>query len=830
MGFRKRGDKLFASALATAFLAAGCVGQGEDSGGRQSNSRDGARLNTPSTLSVGHGRVLSRNPIVLSGNSNLGFGADLSVFLGGQVFITNNNSLLESCTENDPVTAVDINIPSCFSNLEKLGEAPIAPISGRWGFNIGTQEWLQTHTFYHTKIAVERFHESLRTAYTNANPFPAASPYETAIPTGLYTQGAFWYDSRNLITYSSCGDFANARFDPADFILCYGVDSATGARFADDPSVIYHEVGHAMVKIWLNMRNIASTAPVIASTVRSDFGSAFYDEALSINEGIADYISHVITNRTRFGEWALRQFARPIGEEDGLHPVGINETSEGRFSYPDFIDFDVTFPTTPIEDTHLTGQIASHFFKEVQDQLVERCELSVYDSKTSVMYLIGETLAELGDLTSRASDSNTVNTNHVNLTTENPDGLDDFLSFRWAHFVNPPTLRSFFQKFGKYFLKVFNNGVSCNGGNFGQDNFEQLLDDYGLLMFNTYNEDGNGFNDPVETGHAGGNTAVNQANRNKSLMIPKDLIIYDPRDGASEAFVFDDQQSLLQVITNLKFAGSKIQISPQISTNLAFNNGNNRISPGEVIGLSLNLYNNSNTTMGGIQVLANDWDQGKINTTTGELEPCNNFEDEFPLDSEGAADRATEVIPANDGDCNSVTKVNGSDTTSGTPNEPLAPICWVQQLGENETRWVSQNTYRKDIGLDSSKCLDPNSNNFNDCVMRVVSGASHAFYSKMDPQKTWAESLTVLTAPTPDFPDGNVLTSAQFTTGNLVLFEVSPFITPGTIFNCRFRVRFTNCADCWEDPDRADNDDYLDYEYSGDRPYKIFNLQFSVVD
>ena len=61
-------------------------------------------------------------------------------------------------------------------------------------------------------------------------------------------------------------------------------------------------------------------------------------------------------------------------------------------------------------------------------------------------------------------------------------------------------------------------------------------------------------------------------------------------------------------------------------------------------------------------------------------------------------------------------------------------------------------------------------------------------------------------------------------------------ILPGTTFLCRFRARFTNCEDCFHDPSaRPDQnvdlkDDFLAYEYSGAKPFKIFHLRFTVIN
>ena len=62
-----------------------------------------------------------------------------------------------------------------------------------------------------------------------------------------------------------------------------------------------------------------------------------------------------------------------------------------------------------------------------------------------------------------------------------------------------------------------------------------------------------------------------------------------------------------------------------------------------------------------------------------------------------------------------------------------------------------------------------------------------------------------------------------------MLFEVSALLPPGTQVNCRFRTRFTNCDDCWHELN-ASGDDYLDFEFAGDRPYRIFNVVLTVLD
>ncbi|MEX0797926.1 MAG: hypothetical protein WD025_00680, partial [Bacteriovoracaceae bacterium] len=60
------------------------------------------------------------------------------------------------------------------------------------------------------------------------------------------------------------------------------------------------------------------------------------------------------------------------------------------------------------------------------------------------------------------------------------------------------------------------------------------------------------------------------------------------------------------------------------------------------------------------------------------------------------------------------------------------------------------------------------------------------------------------------------------------VMEVSKWIAPGTTFSCRFRARFSNCSDCFNDPDTGE--EYMDYELAGEKPYKVINFKFTVID
>jgi len=51
----------------------------------------------------------------------------------------------------------------------------------------------------------------------------------------------------------------------------------------------------------------------------------------------------------------------------------------------------------------------------------------------------------------------------------------------------------------------------------------------------------------------------------------------------------------------------------------------------------------------------------------------------------------------------------------------------------------------------------------------------------------------------------------------------------GTKFRCRLRVKFSNCSDCFTDGSNA-NDDFLDVDFNGAKPFKVINFEFNVID
>ena len=259
--------------------------------------------------------------------------------------------------------------------------------------------------------------------------------------------------------------------------------------------------------------------------------------------------------------------------------------------------------------------------------------------------------------------------------------------------------------------------------------------------------------------------------------------------------------------------------------------------------------------MGGVQFLANDWDHMKLNDTTQNYtnvtsnknglnnadivggiathSPCSI--DGFPSASEGGVTDSTTTTAGN---CSHISKTNQAiDATEVVSSiiypkydiDSPQPICLVQYSDKNETKWVSQDFFRTyDIGLEDAACLNNPSmsgENFNpnECLMRFLPGASQAVLGKISPQKTWAETIT---------NDGK--TKFAFDTGHLAVMEVNKWIEPGTKFNCRFRVRFSNCSNCFDNFNYGDPvsglKDYSDYEYIGHEPYKVINFQFTVED
>ena len=772
----------------TALVIVSCIPQN----GVETRRDLGGSYNAPSSVSPNHGRLLEDNPIILSNNPGLEQDTDLNAFLSGpQKLITTNQFLISPCGPPNN------SIKECIEVKDNELAEYLTKNDGTWAWSANSNEFLQVNTFGHIKKILDNFQKNLFHSWHQG----IQQSYHSSLPQLLYGAGsrAFWFARgyrSKLRAYSSCDYPYNAYYDPADNSICLGYDGTfPQVKFAQDPTIIYHEMGHAFAYVMLNLRN--KTDPNV--TLESDLGYLFYDEAGAIGEGVSDYFSFVMNKRTHFGEWALGRFqqsSRPLSEDDPLHINGLSKDRDARLSYPTYLHYDPNNPHSKIEDIHYAGQIISHYLVALTEDLQDHCKMNREESTRGVLRLLFETFAELGTQTGRVNDYSPVSIN-----------LDRHHAAEWISTSRPINYRSFAQTMAKYIHEIYSNPLDnqCNNGTLPQDNIESLLDSYGLLLFKSYNKDGNGHEllSSGPSGRAGPLISIEPYNQKQSILIPKELLKISPIENTPSAFIFDNPQEMLSALQNMQSGGQIGTISPQIESGLPFNNSNGRISPGEFVGISLNLYNDSNSSMGGIQVLANDWDQAKNG------KPCNIFEDQWPSEHEGAADSGHES-GHRPGECQYITRQNGGET-----NEVLHPVCWIQDINDNATQWIGQRELMNRIGMDSSLCLG-GSGKTQDCFIRSARGADHSFFSKINAKSTFAQTFS---------PEGNT----TFNYNNLIFFEVSPWIPPGTTFNCRLRARFTNCEDCWSDPDNG-HDDYLDYEYSGAKPFKILHLNFTVID
>jgi hypothetical protein len=754
--------------------------------GSNVRSRVGAATSGSTNVAINQGRILKDNPVILSNNSNLSSSYDLNKLLGSAVTITSNAFLQANMNCNG--------LTYCFEVREaKESVSALQTADGKWGFNANSAEFLQVNTFYHMNKIFDLYFANIGLSIGSAYDSFAFPTYDTAIPFSILNgDGTYSLNSQILTAFANCDVVNNASYEQATESLCFGYSgtpSAKAVRWAHDSTIIYHEAGHFFQRLQLNLRNTASVT-------KTQMGSLLYNEAGSIGEGLSDFFSYYVNGRTHWGEWAAGKLgaSRPLSEDDPLHSPGISTDDDQRLSYPLYINYDPNNPTIPVEDIHITGMIISHYLTALTKDISSKCSMTDKESREFVMYILNETLAELGDLSSVG----TVNgvAGKINMNAAN--------SSLWYTKLNPINYRSFTQTIAKNLLNTIGNpGIArCNGSFYQRDSIEALLDNYGLLLFKTYNQYRNMTDTMTKI-----NTAVSATNRKKSVLISKNNIILDPTTGASSAYVIDNRSQILEGVTQLQNVGLVGTLSSQTPSDFGFNNGNSKVSPGEVVAIALNLYNNSNSTIGGVEVLANDWDHANTatNTLTGSLigRPCrfptNMSNDQWPLSTEGGSDEANCL-------------------TVGTTSADFAPVCFMQSNESNATKWVSQTEFRDKIALDSNLCLDKTAG-AKDCFIRAIKGADTAYYSKINPKSTWGQTMAN--------PESGKAYGLEW--GNVILFEVSKHIPPGTTVDCRFRVRFTNCEDCYHDSDR-NNNDYYDFEYNGPRPYKVIHLQIPITD
>lgn len=860
------------------------------------------------------------NPTVLTGSTLF----DRFPSIGSKLqvgSITTRDELSSTCsfTQNttSSTTSSSVSVNNCLFvlNDDNGNTEPLQRLHDSWNYPTHTDGFYQVNTFYHVNKIMNRYFDSLSFAHKNVH-FDSNMTIPPATKSNLVDTATYWLSKNGanstLNVYSKCPlDQFNAFYSPSDHSLCFGYNEESPEfLMAQDPTVIYHEVGHALVKTMMNQRNTTSginpntlTSHFESHAFHSDLGNIGYDEAGAINEGIADFFSFYMNARKRVGEWGLGKAQgnyRPLSEDDSAHFAEVSSTSGQRLSYPQYLFYNPANESPDsageLEDVHNAGMIITHYLVALSDKLLQKeastpgsCSIegsttsAKHESVTNIVFLLlNETLAELGDLTAKGSDLfnpySTIDPNQFEIFFSN---LNEEESFLWAHFVNPPNFRKFSRIMAKNILHYVSSNLCVA---FTKDESEQLLDDYGLLLFRSYEDRGNGYDldgdfqvfykdfefksvfggrqllpvDPV----AIGNTQVNEANRRNSVLVSKDFIDLD--DDAI-AYVFDGQAEIRKILQNLTFEGENVNTTPGLA-GVEYNNNLVNISPGEVVGLALNLFNSSNTPMGGVQVLANDWDHMKLNVPTDSIytdaDPSNDlpynfvnrFEniqgidgnvidgytavhspcivDGFPTESAGGVTDTDDTTPGN---CSYKSKTNfsvdktaviASDVYPKAEMDAPQPICLVQYNDENETKWVSQDFFRN-FGmskLEDNDCLNNPSMsgqdfNPNECLVRFLPGASQAIFSRIDAQRTWPETIQ----------GGDSSVKLDFSSSNITIMEVNKNLSPGTKFNCRFRVRFSNCSDCYDAYSNLNKwNDHPDFEFTGAAPFKVINFQFEV--
>jgi hypothetical protein len=363
---------------------------------------------------------------------------------------------------------------------------------------------------------------------------------------------------------------------------------------------------------------------------------------------------------------------------------------------------------------------------------------------------------------------------------------------------------------------------------------ERLLDDYGLLLFKSYNDNGNStksatnyYDNAINTMPGPSLTNVNEANRRKSILVSKDLLsLATVTADRASYYIVDDAATMGAYLSNLLFKGVATTLSSNVA-GVKYNNNNIKISPGEIVAIIPNLYNASNSVIAGVQILANDFDHMDHDPATGYYKPC-------VIDTTTTVDQG--AIPEAANSCGTVMtehkKYVRSVAGGAYPAAAAQPICMVQMEGTDSSRWVSQNEYRKKQGLSllDKDCLGFSTTgtytdqdftfNPNECLVRILPGSSDANFSKINAQKSYIETIR------------STATNNTFNIGNAFVMEVNKWIPPGTKFRCRMRARFSNCSDCFTDSANTSfpTDDYIDAAYNGAKPFKIINFEFDVND
>jgi hypothetical protein len=822
---------------------------------------------------LGKAYIYENSPIVATGNPLLGPNVNMASFLSAQaqqITPVSKTSLTNDC--KIPVSLYYVSAPvsypftDCLQVLESetAGLSPIQPNNGNWNFPANSSQFYQVNAMYHANKVVARMLDTMGFIHQNLHTQNFVKSLPPAVPYALAEMGTWWFKyltgtsqmtkSARLTVQSRGNVTDNAFYDPItnQVVLGYLSQYPDKVLMVQDPSVIYHEMGHVFMTLFLNMRNAEKVAGVWRPLPYQAFPYyGAYDELSAMGEGVADYFSYAMTGRTTFGEWGLGRFlasSRPITEDNPMHAPGISDAIDERLSYPDLMAYYPQDPSQLVHGVHNTGMITSHYLVALTNTLKQECFMDQDIAVKHVMLLIAETLAYLGDLTGKGSDYNGTVKSLVNLSKSG--------AYEWYYGTRRINMRRFYQTFAR---NVYHHMTLNACPNLTKEKSEQLLDMYGLLLFRHYDDNGT-FSDSssaqatrrdsfVMSSGAGGlklaqlpgfsaldnstkwgfnyplladfsfpfttaPTAVDEANRTKTLLVPKSMLEVKTT-GAYSTLLLDDTQAFGNTIaTNTLFEGRVI--SPSVGlAGAQYNNNNLKISPGEIAGLVLNLENRGNTAIAGVSILATPWAHMEVQTDAGTgqpswlSKPCSI--NGFPSTSEGGKACTDAVLPENG---NRFKRLS----TGHYPPKALHPVCLVQKSSTNETLWISQDEFRRTVmQLPDNKCLGFGTPDFvpSECLMRFLPGKDSAFLSKIDPLKSYSQTVN---------PNGDedTLESA------FLALEVNKWITPGTMFTCRLRAQFTNCSDCFQPA--ATEDDYTDIEYGGHKPFKVIDLPITILD
>ena len=234
------------------------------------------------------------SPFIIAGSRYSPENPKMDTIIDDEVpeLITLNTKLTSDCGISFFDGVFEGEISNCVRVFENKDNLQLLPrqTDRTWIFETGSPEFYQVNTLYHVNQSLQKYFEKLAFAYDRVNSLGQTVP--RSIPPYLNDSQMFWFkgltniDSKTfrngfINTYSQCEMENNSSFSPVGPELCFGYSSDfSNFYFVQDPTIIYHELGHAMVSILMNLRNATQTE---AHSFRSSLGNFGYDEAGSIN-------------------------------------------------------------------------------------------------------------------------------------------------------------------------------------------------------------------------------------------------------------------------------------------------------------------------------------------------------------------------------------------------------------------------------------------------------------------------------------------------------------------------------------------------------------------